>query len=89
MLIKIVPPLSRSELCSITFGKCILWVCLGCWGRNKKITICPVPNNEKSCKYVKPVKDKKHGLPGNCNCKKFLLLESELITAIQLLGYAK
>ena len=86
MLIKIVPPSNSDELCLITFGECILWVCSACWKRNKKIAICP---ENKKCEYLKPAEDDRHGLLGNCNCEKLLSLKQGLITAIQLLGYAK
>ena len=87
MLIEVKPPLDDAELCRIIFGGCVLWVCPGCWERNKEIIICPVSN--RRCKYAKPVKDDKHGLIMNCNCKELLSIRQELVTAIQLLGYVK
>ena len=87
MLIKIIPPSSGSESCKIIFGECLLWVCPGCWERNKKIVIAPVRNH--GCKYIKPVKDNQHGLPGDCNCEELLSMRQGLVTAIQLLGYVK
>ena len=93
MLINIFPSSDKNKLCLITFCKCSLCGCRGCWERHKKIVISPVINSIKGqslwCQYVKPVKYKEHGFPGSCRCRKFLSVESKLITAIQLLGYAK
>ena len=85
MLIKIVPPSTSAELCLVTFGNCVLWVCSECWKREEKIVISP----HKDCEYSRPFGNRHGDQFGICNCEKLLSKKTELITAIQLLGYAK